>query len=98
MKFKDRIAKLIDVKSIVTLSLTAAFIFMNVAQIEVPETFKTVYIMICGFYFGTQYQKYLLNLLKEDNTFHNMAVCSIFLNLPIELSYHFLISVDYLST
>lgn len=57
MKFKERIAKLVDVKSIVTLSLTAAFIFMNVAQIEVPETFKTVYIMICGFYFGTQYQK-----------------------------------------
>ena len=57
MKCRDRLAKLIDVKSIVTLSLTMAFIYMNVAQIEVPETFKTVYIMICGFYFGTQCQK-----------------------------------------
>lgn len=61
MKIGEKLAKLIDVKSLVTLSLTAAFIFMNVAQIEVPETFKTVYIMICGFYFGTQYQKSLIN-------------------------------------
>ena len=61
MKIGEKLAKLIDVKSLVTLSLTAAFIFMNVAQIEVPETFKTVYIMICGFYFGTQYQKNLIN-------------------------------------
>jgi len=61
LKIGEKLAKLIDVKSLVTLSLTAAFIFMNVAQIEVPETFKTVYIMICGFYFGTQYQKSLIN-------------------------------------
>ena len=57
MKIKERIAKLIDVKSLVTLSLTGAFIYMNVTGVDVPETFKTVYIMICGFYFGTQYQK-----------------------------------------
>ena len=54
---KEKLFKLIDVKSLVTLSLTGAFIYMNVAGIAVPETFKTVYIMICGFYFGTQAMK-----------------------------------------
>lgn len=54
---KEKLCKLIDVKSLVTLSLTGAFIYMNVAGIDVPETFKTVYIMICGFYFGTQAMK-----------------------------------------
>lgn len=55
---KDRLIKLIDVKSIITFALTGAFIYMNVTGMEVSETFKTVYIMICGFYFGTQFQKH----------------------------------------
>lgn len=54
---KDRLIKLINVKSIITFALTGAFIYMNVTGMEVSETFKTVYIMICGFYFGTQFQK-----------------------------------------
>lgn len=54
---KDRLIKLIDVKSIITFALTGAFIYMNVTGMKVSETFKTVYIMICGFYFGTQFQK-----------------------------------------
>lgn len=54
---KEKLYKLIDVKSLVTLSLTGAFIYMNVTGVDVPETFKTVYIMICGFYFGTQVMK-----------------------------------------
>lgn len=51
---KEKMAKLIDVKSIVTLTLTGVFAFMSVMGITVPETFKTIYIMIIGFYFGTQ--------------------------------------------
>lgn len=54
---KEKICKLIDVKSLVTLSLTGAFIYLNVASIDVPETFKTIYVMIIGFYFGTQANK-----------------------------------------
>lgn len=56
---KDKLIKLIDVKSIITFALTGAFIYMNVTGMEVSETFKTVYIMICGFYFGTQFQKHV---------------------------------------
>lgn len=57
MKFKDRLAKLIDVKSIVTLTLTGVFAYMCIADIQVPENFKTIYVMIIGFYFGTQAEK-----------------------------------------
>lgn len=54
---KERIGKLIDVKSLVTLTLTGVFAYMNITGINVPENFKTVYIMIIGFYFGTQTTK-----------------------------------------
>lgn len=54
---KERIGKLIDVKSLVTLTLTGVFAYMNITGIDVPENFKTVYIMIIGFYFGTQATK-----------------------------------------
>lgn len=54
---KERLCKLIDVKSLVTLTLTGVFAYMNITGLEVPETFKTIYVMIIGFYFGTQYEK-----------------------------------------
>lgn len=54
---KERLSKLIDVKSIVTLTLTGVMAYLSVKRIEVPETFKTIYVMIIGFYFGTQTKK-----------------------------------------
>lgn len=57
MKFKDRIAKLIDVKTIVTFSLTAAFVYLAVIGKIEPQIFMTIYTMIIGFYFGTQAEK-----------------------------------------
>lgn len=54
---KEKLTKLIDVKSIVTFSLTAAFVYLAVTgQIE-PQIFLTIYTMVISFYFGTQYQK-----------------------------------------
>ena len=57
MRIRDRLAKLIDVKSIVTLTLTGVFAYMCIADVEVPDNFKTIYVMIIGFYFGTQAEK-----------------------------------------
>lgn len=54
---KEKLCKLIDVKSLVTLALTGVFAYMNISGLEVPETFKTIYVMIIGFYFGTQATK-----------------------------------------
>ena len=54
---KERLCKLIDVKSLVTLTLTGVMAYLSIEQIEVPETFKVIYTMIIGFYFGTQHEK-----------------------------------------
>jgi hypothetical protein len=47
----------LDVKTIVTLSLTVAFIILVLFQIPIPELFNEIYRIIVIFYFGTQYQK-----------------------------------------
>ena len=54
---KNRITKLIDVKTIVTFALTAAFVYLSVSKYIEPQIFMTIYTMIIGFYFGTQHEK-----------------------------------------
>ncbi len=51
------IAKLIDVKSIVTLVLTAVFAVLSLTNKISSEQFQTVFTVVISFYFGTQYQK-----------------------------------------
>ena len=54
---KERVARLIDVKSIVTILLTAVFAYLAaVGKVQV-EQFLTVFTVIIAFYFGTQHQK-----------------------------------------
>ena len=57
MKLRDRIAKLIDVKTLVTFALTAAFVYLAVLGKIEPQIFMAIYTMIIGFYFGTQAEK-----------------------------------------
>lgn len=54
---KDKIAKLIDVKSIVTIAITIVFCILALKQIISGEQFLTIFSVIISFYFGTQYQK-----------------------------------------
>lgn len=58
MKFRERIAKLIDVKTIVTFSLTAAFVFLSVTEKIEPQIFMTIYTMVIGFYFGSNVERH----------------------------------------
>ena len=51
------ISKLIDVKSIVTLVLTAVFSALYLNGKISAEQFQTVFTVVISFYFGTQYQK-----------------------------------------
>ena len=53
---KERVKKLIDVKSFITLSLTVVFCIMSLKG-EIQDQFLTIYTTIIAFYFGTQYQK-----------------------------------------
>lgn len=54
---RERIAKLIDVKSLVTLILTAVFSVQCIRGNVTAEQFQTVFTTVIAFYFGTQYQK-----------------------------------------
>ena len=51
-----RLEALLSVKSIVTLTLTAVFAYMAVAQ-RITQDFMTVYAVVIAFYFGTQSRK-----------------------------------------
>ena len=51
-----RIANLMSVKSLVTLTLTAVFAYMAIVG-KISQDFMTIYAVIIAFYFGTQSQK-----------------------------------------
>lgn len=61
---KGKIIKLLDVKTIVTFTLTAAFTYLSVRGKIEPQVFMTIYTMVIGFYFGTQHEKKTSN--KEE--------------------------------
>ena len=54
---KAKLAKLIDVKSIMTLLLTVVFCVLALAKVISGQEFLTIFTVIVGFYFGTQSQK-----------------------------------------
>lgn len=59
----NKIAKLIDVKSIVTLTLTGVVAYLAIIErIDI----ENIYLMIIAFYFGTQVQKKANGIEKEE--------------------------------
>lgn len=56
-EFVKKITKLIDVKSIMTLSLTASFVALVASGKIDGDKFMAIYTMIVGFYFGVQSSK-----------------------------------------
>ena len=54
---KEKFAKLIDVKSLMTLALTGGFIGLTCTGEISGEQFLTIFTLIVGFYFGTQSEK-----------------------------------------
>ena len=53
---KKRLANLLSVKSLTTLTLTAVFAVMTIRG-AISQDFMTVYAGVIAFYFGTQSQK-----------------------------------------
>lgn len=54
---KDKLAKLLTVKSIVTLIITAVFAYLSIIGKVTSEDFIQIFLIIIGFYFGTQHEK-----------------------------------------
>ncbi len=54
---KEKLIRLIDVKSIVTLILTAVFGALAIWGRLSAEQFQTVFTTVIAFYFGTQHAK-----------------------------------------
>lgn len=53
---KERLSKLLTVKSLVTLVLTGVFAFLSLRG-GADQTFLTIYTTVIAFYFGTQYER-----------------------------------------
>ena len=58
---KEKLAKLINVKSIVTLILCGVFAYLSIIGYIMPDQFLTIFTIVIGFYFGVQHEK------KEGN-------------------------------
>lgn len=54
MKIKEKIARLINVKSLVTLILTIVFAVLSIQGEVSSDQFLTVFTVVISFYFGTQ--------------------------------------------
>lgn len=54
---KQKLAKLVDVKSLVTLALTAVFCALAWRGVVSAEQFLTIFTTVIAFYFGTQHTK-----------------------------------------
>lgn len=54
---KEKFAKLLTVKSIVTLVLTGVFAYLSVVGAIGPDLFMSAFTVVIAFYFGTQYER-----------------------------------------
>lgn len=52
--FKEKFAKLINVKTIITILLTVVFCVLCLTHVIGAELFMTVFTTVIGFYFGNQ--------------------------------------------
>lgn len=54
---KERLQKLLTVKSIITITLTAVFAVLALTNRLTAQDVMTIFTVIVSFYFGTQYER-----------------------------------------
>ena len=64
---KEKLAALLNVKSIVTLVLPGVFAWLSINGTITGQEFQTVFSVVIAFYFGTQYQK-RAEVVKKNGT------------------------------
>lgn len=57
LTFLQRLARLLSVKSLVTVILTSVFAYLSIIGKVTPEQFMTIFSTVVAFYFGTQAKK-----------------------------------------
>lgn len=67
MKIKDRIAKLIDVKSIITIALVAVLCATTLSGQSTTELFNSAVMLVLGFFFGKKLNKETDNDEPQSN-------------------------------
>ena len=55
---KDQAARLLDVKSLVTLIITSSWAFLAVTGFVSPDDVQKIFLIVVSFFFGTQYEKH----------------------------------------
>ena len=63
----EKLAKLINVKTIVTLLLTLVFCYLSVVGVVAAELFMTIFTVVIGFYFGNQAGEKQVEQILEKN-------------------------------
>lgn len=66
---KEKLAKLINVKSIITILLAIVFSYLSISGDIQPDQFMTIFTVIISFYFGMKTEKN--NNSKDDNNNSN---------------------------
>lgn len=68
---KEAITKLLKIKSIVTVLLTLTFIvgalYQQIKGQPLPDPLVNIYLMIIGFYFGSQFEKQESDASKNES-------------------------------
>ena len=63
---RERLSKLLTIKSIVTITLTGVFSYLSAAGRVDADQFLTVFTVIIAFYFGTQAEKIQGNVQGKE--------------------------------
>ena len=61
----EQLKKLIDVKSIMTLTCSGVFCYLSAVGKLEAEQFLTIFTMVCSFYFGVQMERHNTNNSNE---------------------------------
>ena len=68
---KEKLAKLINVKSIITILLTIVFSYLSISGDIQPDQFMTIFTVIISFYFGMKTEKNNSNSNSNNNSKDN---------------------------
>ena len=65
---KEKLAKLINVKSIITILLAIVFSYLSISGDIQPDQFMTIFTVIISFYFGMKTEKNNNNSNNNNNS------------------------------